>query len=159
MKEQATAKLKHLRMSPRKVRLLVDLIRGLKVENAIIQLEHNVKHAARPILKLLQSAVANAKQNHSLIEDTLVIKVAFVDEASTLHRWMPRAMGRATPLRKRGSHVTIVLEGDVKEEKKAVKAKKTEKKIVEEETISKEIKKETVKKVENKEESKKAVKK
>jgi large subunit ribosomal protein L22 len=147
--------LKHLRTSPRKVRLVVDLVRGLSVENAITQLEHSVKHAARPVLKLLKSAVANAKQNHSLIEETLVIKVAFVDEAATLHRWMPRAMGRATPLRKRGSHVTLILEGDVSEEKKAVKAKKTEKKTVKKETT----KKETVKKTEKKVESKKAVKK
>lgn len=159
MKAQATAKLKHLRISPRKVRLVIGLVRGLKVEDAIVQLEHSVKHAARPVLKLLQSAVANAKQNHSLMEETLVVKVAFVDEAATLHRWMPRAMGRATPLRKRGSHVTVVVEGEVKEEKKAVKAKKTEKKEVKKETKPKTTKKETVKKVEKKVESKKAVKK
>lgn len=125
MKAQAIAKLRHLRISPRKVRLVVGLIRGAKVEDAVVQLENNTKHAARPVLKLLESVIANAKENHDLLEDTLVVKSAFVDEATTLHRWMPRAMGRATPLRKRGSHVTIILEGDVEEGKK--KAKKANK--------------------------------
>ena len=128
MKEQATAKLRHLRMGPRKIRLLVDLIRGLKVEDAIVQLENNHKHAARPVLKLLRSAMANAKENYSLKEETLVIKTIFVDDAATLHRWMPKAMGRATPIRKRGSHLTIILEGEVDEKKK--KIAKAEKKVV-----------------------------
>ena len=123
MKAQAVAKLKHLRMSPRKVRLVVGLIRGASVENAIVQLENNTKHATRPVLKLLKSAVANAKENHSLIEDTLVIKTAFVDEAATLHRWMPRAMGRATPIRKRSSHITLILDEKVPTEKKDKKKK------------------------------------
>ncbi len=156
MKAQAIAKLKHLRMSPRKVRLVIGLIRGASVENAIVQLENNTKHAARPVLKLLKSAVANAKENHDLLEETLIIKTAFVDEATTLHRWMPKAMGRATPLRKRGSHVTIVLEGDVKEGKQAKKKeakkedeKQDEKKIEikkeDEVKIKKEVKKESKK--------------
>jgi large subunit ribosomal protein L22 len=157
MKAQAVAKLKHLRMSPRKVRLVVGLIRGASVENAIVQLENNTKHATRPVLKLLKSAVANAKENHSLIEDTLVIKTAFVDEAATLHRWMPRAMGRATPLRKRGSHVTIVLEGEVKEEKK--KVKKADKVVEVEDKKESSVKKETkVKADTKKKEDKKEVK-
>ncbi|HBU07168.1 MAG TPA: 50S ribosomal protein L22 [Candidatus Magasanikbacteria bacterium] len=124
MKEQVTAKLRHLRMSPRKVRLLIGLIRGLKVDEAVSQLENNQKHASRPVLKLLLSAVANARENNNLKEETLVVKTAFVDEAPALHRWMPRAMGSASPLKKRGSHVTVVLEGEANEGKKVKKENK-----------------------------------
>jgi len=124
-KARAVAKLKSLRIAPRKVRLVIGLIRGLKVEDAIVQLEVSKKSAARPVLKLLNSAVANSKHNHDMKAETLVIKEAMVDEGATLHRWMPRAMGRATPLRKRSSHITLVLEGEI-EEKKAKKTKKIE---------------------------------
>ena len=127
-KAEAVAKLRHLRMSPRKIRLLVDLVRGLKVEEAIIQLENSQKAAARPLLKLLQSSIANAKHNHDLKEETLVVKTAFVDGGPILHRWIPRAMGRATPIRKRSSHITLVLEGEVEKKKKVKKEKKTEEK-------------------------------
>jgi len=137
MKTQATAKLRFLRMSPRKVRLLVDLVRGLKVEQAIAQLEGNVKLATKPVLKLLKSAIANAQENHGLKEETLVIKTAFVDGGPILYRWMPRAQGRATPIRKRSAHITLVLEGEVDEKK----AKKTDKKKVKEETVEVETKK------------------
>ncbi len=109
-------------MGPRKVRLLVDIIRGMKVAEARIQLAFSKKNAARPLLKLLESAVANAKHNHEMIEDGLIIKEAFVDGGPVLKRWMPRAMGRATPIRKRTSHVTLVLEGEIN--KKAEKVKK-----------------------------------
>ncbi len=127
-KARAVAKLKHLRIAPRKVRLVIGLIRGLKVEDAVIQLGFSKKSAALPVLKLLNSAVANAIHNHDLKIDTLVIKEAMVDEGATLHRWMPRAMGRATPLRKRSSHITLVLEGEVveKKNKKLKKSEKTE---------------------------------
>jgi len=131
MKAVARAQLKHLRMSPQKTRLIVNLIRGMKVGDALVQLQFLHKQAARPVKKLLESAVANAKNNHSLKEETLVIKTAFADAGAVLHRWMPRAMGRATPLHKRSSHITIVLEGEV-DESKAKKIKvKTETKIAE----------------------------
>lgn len=138
-KARAIAKLKHLRIAPRKVRLVIGLIRGLEVEDAVTQLEISKKSAARPVLKLLNSAVANAKHNHEMKVETLKIKEAMVDEGATLHRWMPRAMGRATPLRKRSSHVTLVLEGEV-EEKKTKKAKKTTKKTEEPKKETKEKK-------------------
>jgi len=128
MKAEARAQLKHLRISPQKTRLVIDLIRGMKLVDALVQLQFSRKHAARPIKKLLESATANAKNNHNLKEETLVIKTAFADEGSVLHRWMPRAMGRATPLRKRSSHITIVLEGEV-DEKKVKKSAKTETKV------------------------------
>ena len=118
---QTTARLRSLRVAPRKVRLLVDLIRGMKVEDAINQLYFSTKSAAKPVLKLLKSAIANAKHNHNMNEETLVIKVAFVDGGKTLHRSTPRAMGRATPIRKRTSHITLVLEGEGSGKKNVVK--------------------------------------
>ncbi|OGH87289.1 MAG: 50S ribosomal protein L22 [Candidatus Magasanikbacteria bacterium RIFOXYA1_FULL_40_8] len=118
-KLQTKATIKGLRVAPRKVRLLIDLIRGMQVDRAIEQLEISKKDAAREVLKLLKSAIANARHNHQLKTETLVIKIAFVDGGATLHRWTPRAMGRATPIRKRTAHVTLILEGEVDE--KAVK--------------------------------------
>lgn len=125
MKIETTAKLNNLRMSPRKIRLVIDLIRGMKAQKALTQLTFSKKHAARPVLKLLQSAIANAKHNHEMDEENLKISRVFVDGGSILYRWMPRAMGRATPIRKRTSHITLVLEGEsaktVNKEKKAEK--------------------------------------
>ncbi len=126
MKLEAKAQLKRLRIAPRKMRLLVDLIRGQKIDKAISQLQFSRKKAAKPLLKLLNSAIANAVNNHNLKKETLYIKTIFVNEGATLKRWMPRAMGRATPIRKRTSHTTIILEGEKKEEIK----KKTVKKVV-----------------------------
>ena len=144
MKAQATAKLRHLRMTPRKVRLVIDLIRGMKVAEAMVQLDRLHKDAVRPVKKLLESGIANAKNNHNIKEETLVITSAFVDSGPTLHRWMPRAMGRASAIRKRTSHITLVLEGEVEEKKKA--KKKNEKKA--------EVKKEIIKKKKSKVEEK-----
>lgn len=123
---QAKAQLRHIRIAPRKIRLLIDLIRGMRVEDAVVQLELSKKQASRPILKLLNSAVANAVHNFDMLPETLVIKTAFVDGGPILYRWQPRAMGRATPLRKRSSHVTLVLEGEAPEKKEK---KKKEKKV------------------------------
>ncbi len=116
MKMKSTAILRHLRISPRKVRLLVDLIRGEKVGRALNQLSLSRKDAAIPVKKLLESSMANAIHNHKVDPETLVVHSAFVNEGKTLYRFMPRAMGRATPLRKRTAHVTITVEGDVKEQ-------------------------------------------
>lgn len=112
-------------MSPRKVRLAIDLIRGLKVDKALAQLRHLQKEAKRPVLKLLQSAIANAKNNFKIDKDTLRIKSVWVDGGPILYRSMPRAMGRATPIRKRTTHLTIVLEGE-SDDKKTKKDKKEE---------------------------------
>lgn len=124
MKQQATAKLNSLRMSPRKVRLVINLIRHKSMDDAFIQLQYSKKDAARPIMKLLRSAIANAEHNHQMDTNSLQIVEAYVDGGPVLKRWMPRAMGRATPLRKRSSHITIVLEGVIKETKKITKVKK-----------------------------------
>lgn len=103
------AKLRWLRMSPRKVRLVVDLIRGLPVQDALHRLTYSSKAAAQPVAKLLRSAVANADQKGTYDLDALVVETAFVDEGPTWRRWLPRAMGRATRIRKRSSHVTVIL--------------------------------------------------
>jgi large subunit ribosomal protein L22 len=103
------ASLKHLRISPRKVRLVADMIRGEPIEKALNYLTFSPKRAAVPVKKLLNSALANADQRDDIDIDELVVKTIFVDEGSTWRRWLPRAMGRATRLRKRHSHVTIEL--------------------------------------------------
>lgn len=108
---ETTATLKNLRLAPRKVRLVTDLIKGMSALEAAAQLEFSRKHAARAVLKLLRSAIANAEHNHKMSVQTLVIKNAVVDGGATLHRWMPRAMGRATPIRKRTAHITLTLTG------------------------------------------------
>jgi large subunit ribosomal protein L22 len=138
MEMQTKAKLSNLRIAPRKVRLVVDSVRGTNIAKARTILSASKKHAARPVLKLIESAVANAKHNHSALEDTLVISEAFVDQGKTLHRWMPRAMGRATPLRMRASHVTVILKGD------STKNDAQPKKVVATEVVEKEEDKKTV---------------
>ena len=109
---ETKAHLNNFRMSPRKVRLVTDLIKGMSAEAAVQQLQFSRKHAARPVMKLLQSAIANATHNHQAEVSSLVITSTTVNSGATMHRWMPRAMGRATPIRKRTSHVTIVLSGN-----------------------------------------------
>lgn len=106
---EVKAKANHIKMSPRKVRLVVDVVRKMKVGPAKDQLTFISKNAAKPIKKLIESAVANGVNNFELEEDNLFIKEIRVDEGQTLKRWMPRARGRATPIRKRTSHVTLVL--------------------------------------------------
>ncbi|MEZ4607833.1 MAG: 50S ribosomal protein L22 [Deinococcales bacterium] len=109
-KVQAQAKLKMLRMTPRKTRLVADLIRGKNVEEASNILRFTPRRAATPILKLLESAKANAVNNHDMFEDSLFVSKIFVDEGPTLKRFLPRARGRADRLLKRTCHVTIILE-------------------------------------------------
>lgn len=108
MKCKATAR--HIRMSPRKVRLVADTIRGKKVTEAIATLDYTHKAAARTVRKILKSAMANAENNHSVdrVEEMKIEKV-FVDGGPTLKRFRARAMGRAARILKRTSHITIVL--------------------------------------------------
>ncbi|KKQ27114.1 MAG: 50S ribosomal protein L22 [Candidatus Magasanikbacteria bacterium GW2011_GWC2_37_14] len=151
MKMQAVAKLRYLRLAPRKVRLLADLICGLKIDKAENQLENSAKEAKRPVLKLLRSAIANATNNFKIDKDTLRVKSARVDNGPILYRSVPKAQGRATPIRKRSCHITIVLEGDV-ESKESTSAKATadkEKKKIEklEKKVEKKKVEKTVKKV------------
>jgi large subunit ribosomal protein L22 len=100
----------HIRISPRKVRMVVDTVRGKSVSQALSILGFTRKKAALPVQKLLKSAVANAVENGGISDvDTLVIDRIMVDAGPTLKRYMPRARGRATPIRKRTSHIRIML--------------------------------------------------
>ena len=101
---------RYVRISPRKARLVVDMIRGQRVEQALGILEFTSRRAARLIAKTVKSAVANAESNQNVDVDRLYVKRAYVDEGPTLKRFMPRAHGRATPILKRTSHVTIVVD-------------------------------------------------
>ena len=115
------ASLKNYRQSPRKVRLIADLVRGKKVNRALIILKNAPKRAALPLRKLIESAVANAK-NDNLSSESLVIKKITVDGGPTLFRRRPRARGAAYVIRKRTSHIGVELEGikvtETKTEKK-----------------------------------------
>ena len=104
------ASAKHIRISPRKVRMVVDTVRGKSVSQAMSLLTFTQKKAAKPVQKLLRSAVANAAENDGIDDvDALMIDQIMVDEGPTLKRYMPRARGRATPIRKRTSHIRIML--------------------------------------------------
>jgi ribosomal protein L22 len=103
------ARARYVRCAPRKARLVVDHIRGKSVDDARAILRHTPRHAARDVLKLLESCVANAENNHELVADELVVHQAYVDEGPTIRRYRPRALGRATRIRKRTSHMTLTL--------------------------------------------------
>ena len=105
---ESKAMAKYVRISPRKMRRSVDLIRGQHVEDARRILTFSPYKANRTLIKVLNSAVANAEQRQAIPEN-LVVARAWVDDGPTLRRWQPRAYGRATRIRKRTSHVTIVL--------------------------------------------------
>ena len=107
------AKLRYLRTSPKKVRLVIDLIRGLEVGAAEHQLTFLNKGSSLTVLKLLKSAIANAENNFKLSADNLYIKKITADQGPTLKRWKARAFGRASEIRKKSSHITIVL-GEIK---------------------------------------------
>lgn len=101
---------RHIRMTPMKVRRVVDVVRGLDVEEALSILKFAPQAASEPVLKVLKSAVANAEATDSLRANELYISKAFVDEGMTLKRIRPRAKGSASRILKRGSHITIVVE-------------------------------------------------
>jgi large subunit ribosomal protein L22 len=107
---EAKAVAKFLRISPRKLRLVADNIKGAPVETAVNELTFSPKKAGRVLLKVVKSAVANAEQNPNVDVDTLVVKRVFVDEGPTMKRWRARAQGRAYRINKRTSHITVVLD-------------------------------------------------
>ncbi|HOQ67169.1 MAG TPA: 50S ribosomal protein L22 [Candidatus Atribacteria bacterium] len=107
MEVKATAK--YLRISPRKARQVVDLIRGKPAQEALAILQFTPKKSAKMVHKVLQSAIANAENNYNLDVDRLVVSRAFVDQGPTLKRVRPRAMGRANLIRKRTSHITVAV--------------------------------------------------
>ena len=121
---EAVAKLNNYPTSPRKMRLLVDLIRGMEVEKALAVLEHNPKHPAVPLRKLVLSAINNWKQkNEAGDESALVVKTIMVDAARVIKRMRPAPQGRGYRVRKRSNHVTVIVDikGDAAKNVKPVK--------------------------------------
>ncbi len=126
--EQGIAKLANYRQSPRKVRLLADMVRGKEVGEALTALRFTPKRASLPIMKLIKSALSNAQNAGAGAKDIFHITAIAVDKGVVLARHMPRARGRAFPIKKRSSNVTIVIEkGEAKQKKskntKAIKTK------------------------------------
>lgn len=107
---RAVARARYVPMSARKVRRVVDLVRGKHTGEALSILRFAPQAAARPVLKVVESAMANAENNMALDRDTLVIQRIYVDEGKTLPRFRPRAQGRAYKIRKRTSHITVEVE-------------------------------------------------
>jgi large subunit ribosomal protein L22 len=114
--KRPTAKVKYVRISASKVKIVIDLIRGKSVAEAIAVLKATPKSASPVVEKLLNSAIANAENNQGLLRDDLYVAEVFADQGPTLKRFRPRAQGRASRIRKRTSHITIILDSAVKEE-------------------------------------------
>jgi large subunit ribosomal protein L22 len=109
----ALAQAKYVRMTPMKCRRVIDIVRGMPVQEALDILRFQPQAASEPIAKVIASAAANAENNKQLAPDTLFISSAYVDEGPTLKRFRPRAQGRAFRIRKRTSHITVVVESVV----------------------------------------------
>jgi ribosomal protein L22 len=103
------ASARYVRIAPRKARLIADQVRGMHIEKARALLQFSPRGAAKDIHKLIDSAAANAENNHDLIGDEMRVSSITVDEGPTLRRYRPRAMGRATPINKRTSHIRVAL--------------------------------------------------
>ena len=101
---------RHIRISPRKARLVIDMIRGKSVGDALKILDFTPRKAARLVTKTLKAVVANAESTQNVDVDHLYVKTVNVDEGVTIKRFLPRAHGRATPIRKRTAHLTIVVD-------------------------------------------------
>lgn len=129
---QVVARLRYLRIAPRKVRLVADLLRGKSVQEAQTILNFTVKRASQPILKLLKSAVASARHNFQLEEKNLYIAKINVDEGPKYKRWRARARGQAAEIQKKTSHITLVLDEIVQEPKKSAVLKRPKKEVKEE---------------------------
>jgi large subunit ribosomal protein L22 len=107
---EAKAVARYIRISPQKARLVADVVRGLEVDKAITTLRFMPKKGAQILRKVIESAVANASQSQEIDVDTLYVKTIFIDGGPTLKRIRPRAMGRASRILKRTSHITVVLD-------------------------------------------------
>lgn len=130
-----TVKLRYLHITPRKARLVANLIKGMSANEAEAQLMLRPKRSAGPILKLLKSGIANVIHNKKIDQDTLVIEKITVDPGPSFKRFLPRAMGRATPILKRTCHITLVLKEtgkkkDARFNTMSVKKEKEAKKMV-----------------------------
>ena len=118
----ARAIARHVRVSPMKARRVVNLVRGLPAREALTVLQFAPQSASEPVYKVLASAIANAENNERLDPDSLLVAEAYVDEGPTLKRFRPRAQGRAYRIRKRTSHITIVVESVPASQARAAKA-------------------------------------
>jgi large subunit ribosomal protein L22 len=107
---EARAQARYVRVTPMKARRVVDLIRGMKADEAAAVLRFTPQAAAEPVRKVLESAMANAENNDGLATDDLYVAAAYVDEGPTMKRFRPRAQGRAYRINKRTSHITVVVE-------------------------------------------------
>lgn len=107
---EAKAVAKYIRIAPRKIRIVIDLIRGKSVADAFAILKYTPKIGSEVVEKVLKSAVANAEHNYDMNSDALIVSKAFVDQGPTLKRIHPRSRGQAFKILKRSSHVTIVVE-------------------------------------------------
>ncbi len=127
---QATASARHVRVTPQKARRVIDLIRGKQAVEALSVLQFAPQTASEPILKVLESAIANARvkadrESVAFDERALVISSAYIDEGPTMKRFRPRAQGRASRINKRTSHITVVVVQSEKSQKAANAPKKT----------------------------------
>lgn len=147
-------RLRYLRIAPRKVRLLADLIRGKKTEEAQNILEFSIQKSALPLLKLLKSALANAKNNLGLEEVNFYISKITVDEGPKLKRWRARSRGQAFEIQKKTSHITLILSETEEKAKKVKKTKKTKAKKTEPKKVEKKEEVEKKGEVEKKEKPK-----
>jgi large subunit ribosomal protein L22 len=107
---------RYVRVAPRKARLIADQVRGMHIEQARALLEFSPRGAAEDIRKLIESAAANAENNHDLVADEMLISEITVDEGPTLRRYRPRALGRASRINKRTCHIAVALSPDEDEE-------------------------------------------
>ena len=106
---EAKAVAKYIRISPRKVRQVVDLVRGKDLEEALAILKYTPKKASSAVIKVINSAAANAENNYEMDVDSLYVSEIYVDQGPTLKRFKPRAYGRADMIKKRTSHITVIL--------------------------------------------------
>lgn len=145
---QVTAKLNNLRLAPRKVRAIVNLIKGKNVVDAFNQLEYFVRRPSEPVKKLLNSAIANAENNFNMVKENLYIKSIIVDEGVKLRRMRAKGFGRSAAIQKKTSHISLILDErtpGLKQEKSSKTAKKDVRESVKEEKANFETKKPEVK--------------
>src|SRR3989344_5588323 len=107
---EVKAQLNNLRLSPRKVRAVIKLVKGKKVNEAIGQLDYFVRRSSEPVKKLINSAIANAENNFNMVRDNLYVKSIIVDEGVKLKRMRPKGFGRAAPIQKKTSHIRLILD-------------------------------------------------
>jgi len=143
---EVKSKTNNLRLAPRKVRAVINLIRGKGVNEALDQLEFLIRRPSSPVIKLVKSAIANAENNFHLVRENLFIKEIKVDEGVKLKRFMPRGFGRASTIQKKTSHITLVLGERVAGLKRSEADKQKKEKILKTDKVNNEDKKPEIKK-------------